>query len=106
MSAEFKSFIDGNGINHITTPAYHQSSNGMAERAIHTLKRGLRKNNVKPNHFQKQVDEYLRMYRATPNQNGVSPSELFLGRRINIPLDLIRPTKMSKGIDTKKAKNR
>ena len=99
MSAEFQSFVDGNKINHVTTPAYHHSSNGMAERAIQTLKRGLRKNNVKPNNFQEHVDEYLRMDHATPNQNGVSPSELCLDRRINISLDLTRPTNTIKGID-------
>ena len=44
ISAEFNSFIKGSGITHITTPAYHQSSNGIAEWAVQTIKRGLRKN--------------------------------------------------------------
>ena len=90
-SAKFTSFVKKSGITHITTPAYHQSSNGLAERAVQTIKRGLRKNNVKSENFQEQIDDYLMFYRATPNQSGVSPSELFLGRRITMILDLIKP---------------
>ena len=40
-SAEFGLFIAKNGIQHITSPAYHPSSNGLAERAVQLVKRGL-----------------------------------------------------------------
>ena len=90
-SAKFASFVKQSGITHITTPAYHQSSNGIAERAVQTVKRGLRKNNVKSEGFQETIDNYLMFYRATPNQSGFSPSELFLGRRVTTILDLIKP---------------
>ena len=42
-SAEFKQFVTRNNIQHITSPAYHPSSNGLAERAVQLVKRGLAK---------------------------------------------------------------
>ena len=35
-------------------------------------------------------------YRATPNDSGKSPSEVFLGRRIRTRLDLIKPNPKSR----------
>ena len=43
VSAEFKDFLQRNRVTHTTTSPYHPSSNGLAERAIQTLKNGLRK---------------------------------------------------------------
>ena len=70
---------------------YHQSSNGIAEHAVHTIIKGLHKNNVKSEEFQEKIDNYFMFYHATPDQSGFSPSELFLGRRITMILDLIKP---------------
>jgi len=42
-SEEFESFLSKNGIKHVTSAAYHPSSNGFAERAIQTFKDGMRK---------------------------------------------------------------
>ena len=47
-SHEFQQFMKENDIDHVTSPAYHQSSNGAAERTVQTLKKGLTKNNVQP----------------------------------------------------------
>ncbi len=41
-SEEFAEFLLMNGIKHITTAPYHLGSNGLAERAVQTLKRGLK----------------------------------------------------------------
>ena len=40
-SQEFTDFIKSNGIDHIKTAPYHPSSNGLAERAVQVLKKGL-----------------------------------------------------------------
>ena len=42
-SEEFKSFMSGNCITHITTAPYHPSCNGLAERAVQTFKNGLKR---------------------------------------------------------------
>jgi len=42
-SSEFENFLQKNGIRHIKTAPYHAVSNGLAERAVQTLKEGLRK---------------------------------------------------------------
>ena len=39
MSMEFAQFMQRNGIRHVTTAPYHPASNGLAERAIQTVKR-------------------------------------------------------------------
>ena len=42
-SSEFQEFTTCNGIWHITPPPYHPSTNGLAERAVETLKNALKK---------------------------------------------------------------
>ena len=43
VSAEFETFLEKNGIKHITFALYHPASNGLAERAVQIVKRGLKK---------------------------------------------------------------
>ncbi len=38
-SAEFKEFVEKNGMRHLTIAPYHAASNGLAERAVQTVKR-------------------------------------------------------------------
>ena len=42
-SAEFREFTRKNGIRHIKSAPYHPASNGLAERAVQTLKESLKK---------------------------------------------------------------
>ena len=42
-SEEFEQFCRANGIKHIKSSPYHPSSNGLAERAVQTVKAGLKK---------------------------------------------------------------
>ena len=43
ISAEFKQFLQKNGIQHSMPPPYHPASNGLAERAVKTFKSGVKK---------------------------------------------------------------
>ena len=43
-SSRFELFMKQNGINHIHTSPYHQSSNGQAERYVQIIKKGLKNN--------------------------------------------------------------
>lgn len=96
VSASFKLFCDGNGIQHLTTAPYHPQSNGQAERFVDTLKRGLKKlaEGEKTVTFQ-HLQTFLSVYRSTPNRNapdGKSPAHLFLGREMRTSLDLLKPS--------------
>ena len=42
VSQEFESFLQYNGIKHLTSSPYHPASNGLAERAVETFKTGLK----------------------------------------------------------------
>ena len=43
VSQEFEAFHASNGIKHITSEPYHPASNGLAERAVQIVKRGMKK---------------------------------------------------------------
>ena len=42
-STDFEEFMRKNGIQHVRVSPYHFSSNGMVEKAVKTLKEGLKK---------------------------------------------------------------
>ena len=89
-SEEFESFLEQNGIKHVTSAPYHPASNGLAERAVQILTRGLKK--VTSGTLRSRVDTVLCSYRITPQTTtGVSPSELLLGKRLRTRLDLLKP---------------
>ena len=89
-SEEFAQFCRNNGIQHIRSAPYHPASNGLAERAVQTVKNGLRKT-VGPN-LETRLYRFLAMYRLTPQTTtGESPAELLLKRRPRSRLDLTCP---------------
>lgn len=90
VSAELKEFLQMNGIDHTTSAPYHPASNGLAERAVEIVKRGLKKE--VSGTMATRLAKILFMYRLTPQSTtGTSPAELLLGRRPRICLDLLRP---------------
>ena len=88
-SEEFKIFTQENGIHHTFTSPYHPASNGLAERAVQTVKGGIAK---MEGDIGLRLDRFLMTYRVTPQAStGVSPAELLMGRRLRTRLDRIHP---------------
>ena len=90
ISQEFRQYLQQNGIKQITAAPYHPATNGLAERAVQVIKRGLKK--VKDGSIQTRISRILFTYCITPQSTtGVSPAELLMGRRPKSRLDLLKP---------------
>ena len=74
----YEEFAKEYGFNHTTSSPKYPQANGTAEWAVKTVKQLLLKNQ----------DPYLAMltYRATPLENGYSPTELLMGRNLRTTL--------------------
>ena len=94
-SSEFQEFTKRNGIRHLTTTPYHPASNGLAERAVQTLKESLKK--TSDGDMDTKLVRFLFHYRTTPHSTiGLSPAELLMGRKLRSHLDLLQPDLSSK----------
>ena len=90
VSQDFKVFLEKNGIKHVTSALHHQASNGLAERAVQAVKKGLKK--VSKGSIKEHLAKVLLSYRITPHTTmGVSLSELQIERRPRTVLDLLKP---------------
>ena len=90
-SGAFREFLQKNGIQHVTSAPYHPSSNGLAERAVQTFKRGMKKQGS--GSIEAKVARFLLSYRITPQATtGESPAQLRWGRNLRSHLDLLRPS--------------
>ena len=90
VSSEFKQYLCKNGVRHTTSAPYHPASNGLAERAVQIIKRGLKQ--VTEGTMHTRLAKVLFTYRMTPQSTtGQAPAELLLGRRPRTCLDLLRP---------------
>lgn len=97
-SAEFKEFMESNGVHHILTPPYHPASNGLAERAVQTVKDTFLKQmlhdakyNTKRS-LQHRIDSFLFSYRNTPHSmTGLIPSEVMFKFKPKTHLSLLKP---------------
>jgi len=77
-SREFKDFVDKYGIQHVTSSPLYQQSNGLAERAVQTVK------NMTKKCFETGDDIYLCLLelRNTPRDEEIgSPMQRLMGRR-------------------------
>ena len=95
-SAEFKQFLQDNGVRQVLIAPYHPASNGLAERGVQSFKEAMRKMSDKYTLHQK-LCMYLINQHVTPHPTtGVSPAELLMKRSLKTRLDLIRPTLASR----------
>ena len=83
-SSEFANFAEEWGFKHSTSSPTYPKSNGLAECSVKTMKNMMKKA-VDKGEFQKS----LLIYRSTPLENGLSPAQMLMGRRIrsNLPVD-------------------
>ena len=90
VSEEFEIILAKNSIKHITSAPFHPATNGLAERAVQSIKRALKKETQGT--MKSRLAKVLMAYRLTPQSTtGMSPSQLLLGRRIRSRLDLLAP---------------
>ena len=90
MSAEFKEFLQKNGIRHVTSSPYHPASNGLAERGVQTIKLAMKK--AGKGNLETNIARFLFHYRITPHTTtGCSAAELLIGCRLHSHLDQMIP---------------
>ena len=90
VSHEFESYLQHQGIRHVTSAPYHPASNGLAERAVRIVKNGLKRNTTGT--LTERLACLLFNYRISPHgTTGVSPSELMFNRVVKSKLDLVKP---------------
>ncbi|XP_043226784.1 uncharacterized protein K02A2.6-like [Amphibalanus amphitrite] len=92
VAKEFADFVEKNGIKHLRTAPYHQSSNGAAERAVQTAKNALRASGRDGGTLDSRLQRFLLAYRVAPHSaTGRSPAELMLGWQPKTRLDHLQP---------------
>ena len=90
-SAPFAEFLARNGVRHVRVAPYHPSSNGAAERAVQTVKNGLKAALRDGGSLSQRLQKFLLAYRAAPHAaTGRSPAEMMFGRNVRTRLDLLR----------------
>lgn len=89
-SSEFAAFASEWGLKHTTSSPIYPKSNGLAESSVKIIK-----NMMKKAEDRDDFQQSLLIYRSTPLQNGLSPAQMLMGRRIrsNLPVseDLLTP---------------
>lgn len=82
-SIEFENFLQMNGIKQVRTSPYHPASNGLAERAVQTFKKAMKKMVQDGGRLTEKLHRFLFNYRITPHTTtGKAPCELLMGRKL------------------------
>ncbi|KAF6034356.1 hypothetical protein EB796_007337 [Bugula neritina] len=97
-SEEFRSFAQKFSFTHVTSSPKHPQGNGAAERAVQTIK----------NILKKGQDPYLGLmaYRSSPLENGVSPAELLMGRKLRTTVPSLPSVLAPKQPDVERVKQK
>ncbi|XP_029567815.1 uncharacterized protein K02A2.6-like, partial [Salmo trutta] len=86
----FQEFMQRNGIRNVRSAPFHPASNGLAERAVQTLKEGLKR--MTGGTITPKLSRFLFQYRITPQTiTGQAPAVMLTGRKPKAHLDLLRP---------------
>lgn len=100
-SAQFASFLQHNGIEHVTSPPYSPASNGQAERGVRVIKDLLKKQKQNDS-LRNRLSRVLFYYRCVPhNVTQIAPSVALNGRRLISLKDRINPMYSSNKSDNK-----
>lgn len=93
VSNDFETFCNKHGIQHVTSPPYHPSSNGEAERFVQSFKKSVEKNCLDEMTLKDSVRLSLATYRSIPHPslNWKTPAEVLHGRQPRCLLSLINP---------------
>ena len=90
-SSELAEFAECNKIRHVGISPYHPSSNGLAERAVQTLKSRMKMQ--LSGTIQTKLSHFLFHYRLTPHTTtGAASAELLLKQRPQSHLDFVIPS--------------
>lgn len=93
-SDEFRKFCRINGIKNITSSPYHPASNGLAERAVQTVKAALKKTR---GNLEDRLYSFLARYRVTPQgTTGQAPATFVFKSPPRTRLNLLRPSESIK----------
>lgn len=93
-SLEFSEFVRKLGIKHVKVAPYHPASNGLAEKAVHVVKKGVSK---LEGSLELRLTRFLFKYRNTPHSTtNETPAKLLFNRCPITPLDRIRPSVRSR----------
>ncbi|XP_064653028.1 uncharacterized protein K02A2.6-like [Lineus longissimus] len=90
VSEVFQTFMSRNGVKHIKVAPKHPASNGLAERAVQSVKEGIDK--LVSGSIETKMARFLFKYRSTPHATtGRTPAEMMFNRQIKTHLDLLHP---------------
>ncbi|UYV72834.1 K02A2.6-like [Cordylochernes scorpioides] len=90
VSEEMKYFSKSNGVHHLRSSPYFPATNGLAERFVQTLKRGLK--NMRNEELNKSLANFLFTYRTVPHSSTrEAPAVLFLKRMLKCKWNLLKP---------------
>ena len=88
-SKEFAKFVKMNGVRHVRSAPYHPATNGLAERAVQTVKSALRKMSG-PLHT--RMSQFLLSYHITPQSTTTqTPAELLMNRKLRTRINTVVP---------------
>ena len=91
LPREFESFLEIQVVKHSLSAPYHPATNGLAERAVQTVKQGVTRQR-RDRDLRDRLSIFLLQYWVTAQSTtGASPSQMLMRRRIRTRLDKIFP---------------